>query len=257
MQKLTFILLLAILASCELNNSPSNQVDFYGEYDDDTIYYYETKDFKYYTSGLTEGLQDSSVLAAKVSITTEMHKDPGTILTRKNYTLGDSLNFYIVGELANTDGLPEEFTDKIDPFSFYGQLDVYYSNGDTIILRDTVTFHRINPLTHSRMEGEMVNNKREGKWLEYYDKSHNQLARISTFQNGLRHSSDTVFFRNGKPHIISQWKDGKKHGRVETLSRYTGNVYSHITFDEGFPSSKMYYYDHYNNLTDSLDINSL
>jgi len=244
-----------LFISCNKDNRPL--IEFYGEFDSVSVFQYEIKNFNFYSPGLSEALSDSSLDSARVSISTLKFHDPGTALTKENYQYGDSMTFRAIGELINIDYEPEQFNDSAEIFPFFGALDVYYKNGSKIELRDTVNLRRINPLMNSKMNGVLINNKRQGKWQEYYDLDHEKLARTSTFSNGLRQGSDTVYFKSGKIKIISNWKDGKKHGRYTSFYENSGKVESEVYFENGLPVSKLYYYNGKGNIYDSLDLYKL
>lgn len=244
-----------VITSCQ--RTEIQRVGFHAYEEYDTIFYCQDGNGHFVTPGLVEQLDSGLVTAALFTTTYQDSIKDEILLTTENYYLRDTLNYGFITEMVEVDSTEERFESPPSEILLFGELEVYYSSGDTVLQKDTIRFTRINPLTHERLVGELEDAQRTGIWLTYYDMDKTILLRKSIFVDGLRNGSDTVYYTTGKASIVSNWKNGKKHGLIETFSVYTGNVTSRVTFTEGFPSSTMYYFDHYNEVIDSLDLNSL
>jgi hypothetical protein len=253
----SLLLLLATLAvtSCEQNNNPT--VYFQAVEDYDTLFDVQNGNGHFVTTGLV-GLLDTGLVTS--ALLTTIWNDSikrETSLTKESYYLRDTMHYSFITEMIDIDSTVEQFDSAPTFIILFGELQVYYSSGDTAIYSDTLKFTRINPLTHQRINGKLVRGQRKGIWSTYYDYEKTLILRKSNFNEGLRHGVDSVFYADGKPFMVASWKNGKKDGIIETFSEYTGNVKSRVTFSNGFPISKMYYFDHYNQPMDSVDLNSL
>lgn len=250
------LLLLATLAIISCSQKKIPIVNFHAVEDYDTIFNVEDGNGHFVTTGLVNLLDTGLVTSALfTTIWQDSHKDE-TLLTKENYYLRDTMHYSFFAGLIDVDSIPEQFDFKPTILSLFGELQVYYSSGDTMIYSDTLKFTRINPLSHERMIGELTDGKRTGLWTTFYDQERTIVLRKSNFKGGLRHGIDSTFYVDGKPSIVANWNSGKKDGAIKTFSEHTGNVTSRVTFSNGLPTSKMYYYDHYNKPMDSVDLNS-
>jgi antitoxin component YwqK of YwqJK toxin-antitoxin module len=218
--------------SCTQQHS---KVDFFGYTEQDSIYWYQEGNCAFVVNGLIEQLQAEHVNSALYTVTTSKFPDypSETLLNKDNFYISDSMEFYLKSETLVPDDSVEIVGQPTDIISFYGELEVYYSNGDTLLLNDTIDLFRANPLFDEKMVGELVDGKRQGYWKEYNDEAHNLLSRSSFFEDGLRHGQDTIFIE-GKKHIISNWSHGKKNGYFITYYK-NGIKNNEILFKSGQP----------------------
>ncbi len=255
MRYLLLLLTTLIIVACE---QQTPKINFYAAEDYDTLFPVQDGEGHFVTGGLVNLLENGLVTSALfTTISYDTIKDE-VLLTKENYFHHDStMNYGFTFGIAYIDPIAEQFNPEPAILSKIGQLEVHYASGDTITYVDTLKFVRINPLVHQRLSGELQNNKRVGSWTTYYDNERTLVLRKSNFKEGLRHGSDSVFYPDGKLSVVANWINGKRNGTVETFSEYSGNVTSRVTFSNGEPTSKLYFFDHYNNPIDSIDTNSL
>jgi len=163
----------------------------------------------------------------------------------------DTLSFEMRGDLMLADSITELFSSDPKDYFFYGQLYLYHGNKVHKKL-DALVISYVNPIKNNRMTGNLLDEKREGRWLEYYDFEKKDLGRISHFLNGKRQGKDSVF-KNGKLHILSNWHKGKKDGEF-LMFWPNGKTRWKTTHDNGIQNSKTYIFDSNEVLFDSLAI---
>ena len=250
MRFLFFAIISSHLISC---NSESSRIDFHGFAETDTIFHYQDLDCWFVAVGLAKKNETGVVDSFQLIITDNL-SEYISIIPESDFS-GDSVDFAIRGSNPEIDSLPETFFDSVRHIRFYGRLEVYENNAESRIYHDTITLNFVNPLNHSRMVGQLIDGKREGRWYEYYDQEHQQLARSSSFKNGFRQGADSVF-RDGKLYILSHWSNGKKHGSYE--SYWPNGVIQHrIDFENGYPTTLLRYYSSRGEQSDSISLNAL
>lgn len=255
MRNLLLLFVTIAIVSCEQKNIPT--VNFHAVEDYDTIFSVQDGNGHFVTTNLINLLDTGLVTSALFTTIWQDSVKDEVLLTKDNYYLRDTMHYSFFAEMINVDSTIELFDTDPTFLTLFGELQVYYSTGDTSVYSDTLKFTRINPLTHERMNGELVQGKRIGNWTTFYNKKKTLILRKSNFNDGLRHGIDSVFYVDGKPSKVATWNNGKKNGDIKTFSEYTGNVTSIVTFTNGYPTSKMYYFDHYNQPMDSVDLKSL
>lgn len=153
---------------------------------------------------------DSALKSGKIdSIDFKLTVDGEEILDGLQFK-NDSTYFEFRGDLMIPDSLTENFTNSIINYNYIGQLTMY-SHGTKKVSADTVKLQIINPLKNHRMKGDIIEGKREGVWLEYYDNQLTELARKSYFKSGKRIGSDSIFKNNTLYYVIN-WTEGHKDG---------------------------------------------
>lgn len=255
MKYLTFLVAVAfaLLFSCE--QPTREEIQFHGFAEPDTILNYQDSYCHFVASGLVEQLANGTVNSANFILTTTSHPyKHETELTKTNFYLSDTIEHGVFHELNQVDNYPEQFDTPDENYLFFGELEVYYLNGDTISYSDTITLTITNPLFNEKMDGKIIDGKRTGEWLDYYDNDHKELARKSYFENGLRHGADTVYKLN-KVAIISNWHNGKKHGVFQHF-RF-GYKQSDVSFEDGIPTTPLRYFNSKREVIDSVDLKSL
>lgn len=131
------------IISCK---SDLNKVEFHGFAEQDTIFLYQDGNGHFVANKLVENLKSDEVLSARMSISTSNFPVAReTVLNKDNFYLRDTLHYDFRSGVSQIDTLSETFDTPLQYYSFYGGLDVYYANGDSISFLDTVTFVRINP----------------------------------------------------------------------------------------------------------------
>lgn len=62
-----------------------------------------------------------------------------------------------------------------------------------------------------RMEGKLINGKREGVWKSYYEDGN--LWSVGMYVNGKRQGTGVVFYSNGKKYMEGDYKDDVRDGK--------------------------------------------
>ena len=213
------------------------------------VYLYQDTDCFFIIEGLNRAIKSGEIDSMRFILITSFSDEPYA------YDLydfkEDTLEFRLRGDLMVADSITETFSDETSDYHFIAKLSLY-SNNEIDEQVDTLFISSINPLTNERMVGQLRNDKREGKWLEYYDVEQTDLGRSSIFINGKRHGRDSVF-KKGKLYILSHWDNGRKHGKFQ-IYWPNGQTKWETEYKDGIQVSKTYIFNSAGELTNSLEI---
>jgi antitoxin component YwqK of YwqJK toxin-antitoxin module len=248
MMRTAIIAILVILFSaCD---SSTREISFFAGVEKDTIYSYQDGGGYFVAQGLVDQLSQENVINAKLIVKFLEYGDSiVTELNNKNFYLTDTLYYGFRAEVYYPDYTTELIGKKPKQINYIGELEVRYSNGRVTSYLDSIHFTIIEPIKSDKMIGKLINGKREGKWLEFNDINKKEISRSSTFLNGLRNGTDTIF-RNQQPYIITTWKQGKKDGYYRSYYP-NGVVNSEMLFNDGKPIDPMYFFSNKGILIDS------
>ena len=89
-------------------------------------------------------------------------------------------------------------------------------------------------------EGEFVNNKKEGKWIFYFNNG--KPKQILYYENGTPNGEATFYYKNGNLREVGTWKNNRWVGEYKTYYR-NGSLKNHFNFNlQGLKEGKQTYY---------------
>lgn len=80
-----------------------------------------------------------------------------------------------------------------------------------------------------KVEGELVNGERHGKWIYYYENGF--IWSEGKYRYGKRKGYSIVYYKNGGKKLVGQYKDDKKVGMWEVWNE-SGTLAHKISLDE-------------------------
>ena len=239
------IILTLLMFSC----STDPTVTLVGGSEHSTTYIYQDSQCYFAVVGLNNLVEEGQIDAVKLTITAPFGQ--GTFDFGLADFVNDTFALDLVGDIMLQDSLTENFTDTPIDASFIGQL-FLYSDGSIETLTDTIRIDIINPLKGDRQVGKLIDGKRSGEWLEYYDEKLNDLSRKSYFVDGKRDGLDSIF-KGGQLYMFCEWTNGQKDGNFFVYWP-NGAVKYKTKFADGHPIELLYSYTSANDPIDSLVI---
>ncbi len=86
----------------------------------------------------------------------------------------------------------------------------------------SIPFSESNEKDKSIVKGEVINKKREGKWVSYFPDG--KIQSECFYVNGLSHGSVKVFLENGKLLYSGEYNMGKKSGKWKFIDPESSKI---------------------------------
>ena len=244
---ISLVLITYIFSGCQ-NIYKRGDISLVGKSKYDSIYMYQDTELTIVANGLSNGFKHNDYDSVQFVINITDIQEP-YVYSRQVFK-NDTFQMDIRGDIMMPDTVSEKFLSIPKDYSIVAKLDLFMKDRLIKSVNDTIKIYIINPVSSERTKGELVDGKRKGKWFEYYDKEHKDIARISYFVNGKRHGNDSIY-KKDKLYMFSEWVHGKKHGDFFVYWP-NGTIKYKYKFDEGYPSDPLLIYTSAGELSDSI-----
>lgn len=202
------IFIVLILATSIISCSKVDSIDYDIEIsiENDTIYEYQELKLWFSYSSLIEVNKNDSILTARITspvrsraINLDLKKDSMSLEQKIGYSPYEFGVKFPVEDIIMEE-LEFEFS-------------ITTKSGVDTTFNHKITYFYNSSVRSPIAEGNLTNNKRNGRWIFYDSQQKEKIKAITHFnEEGFRDGIDTVYYDNGIIENIKEWNNGLVHG---------------------------------------------